>query len=134
MPITRLSAEPSSFVYFSGLDDSLRLVIRDAETWQNTWERMHRSQRPQPPLPEVDFEHEMLIVAALGSRPSGGYSILVEAAHEHPSHLVATIRKTSPGIRCFVTGTATQPVDVACLARSEKPVHFREIHAVDECR
>ncbi len=134
VPITRLRAESYPFAFSSGLSDSLRLVIRDAATWRNTWEQMHRNHSPQPPLPEVDFEREMLIVAALGTRPSGGYGILLESAHEHPSHLVATIRKTSPGAGCVVTAALTQPVDIARLARREKPVHFREIHTVHECR
>jgi len=35
LPVTRLRAEPYSFAYNSGIADSVRLAIRDADQWQH---------------------------------------------------------------------------------------------------
>ena len=53
---------------FTGAD----LLITNQGTWEWFW-RVHTSGiDPAPPLPEIDFETEMVIVAILGFQPSGG--------------------------------------------------------------
>lgn len=131
--IERLRAEPYPLTPYSGLADSARIVVRDTETWRATWSAIWRTHSPEPALPNVDFSREMLVVAALGTRSSGGYSILVDSAYQHNDHVEVVVRKISPGSRCFVTGALTQPVDVARLPRSPLPVRFREESLVHNC-
>jgi hypothetical protein len=38
-------------------------------------------------LPEVDFSREMLIIAALGERPTGVYGIIIDSACEREKDL-----------------------------------------------
>src|SRR5215211_7596813 len=77
VPIVRLRSEPYSFAYNTGLVQPVRLVVRDTDTWRSTWSRIYERHSPVPPLPEVDFSKEAIIVAALGQRGSGGYSIIL---------------------------------------------------------
>ena len=88
---------------------------------------------PEPALPDVDFAREMVVVAALGERRSGGYAIVLDSATGRGGTLVVHLRTRSPDARCAVTGALTQPVDAARLPRHDGPVEFRERAEVVRC-
>lgn len=134
VPIVRLRAEPYSFAFYSGLEQPGRIVVRDPSTWQALWAQIHSRQSPVPPVPAIDFSQEMLVVAALGSRSSGGYGILVDAANEaQNAGLVVTVRSISPGVKCGRTAALTQPVDIARIPRRDGDVSFLERSQVTDC-
>ena len=92
VPITQLGPNRSgprgSFTNLSGIWDSRRVVIRDNEAWLEMWKRIHSPDPTHGPysnlprLPEIDFAREMLIVVALGARPTGSYGIIIDGAYE----------------------------------------------------
>ncbi len=53
--------------YYSGLDTTVRLLIRDADSWARIWVKLTSRRQPQPPLPRVDFRTEGVLVAVLGT-------------------------------------------------------------------
>lgn len=115
--------------------DQLRLVVRDRDTWVQVWK--HLNTRPDAlPLPEIDFTREMLIVAAMGSRPSSGYRIVIDKAHLYEQYprleiVINSIDNTKcPGLGHFTSLTA--PIDIVRLPRTDRPVVFRET-AVPDC-
>lgn len=123
-----------SFTNDSAIGDSLRVVIRDAEAWRKVWERIHYSPvQPFPPLPEFDFSREMVIVAALGGRPTGGYGIIVDP-YERGGRLEVIVIKQTPGKACITTQMTTAPVDIVRLSKTERSVVFRETEIVHECK
>jgi hypothetical protein len=76
----------------------------------------------------------MVVVVALGSRSTGGYSILIDGANEgENAGLVITVRSISPE-NCVVTAAFTQPVDVARLPRRDGSVVFLERSEVHTCQ
>jgi hypothetical protein len=129
MPVTRLRAEPYSFAGYSGLRQSERLVVRDAATWAAIWRNVTSA-----PLPSVDFDREMIVVAALGERPTGGFDIVVESATASGDALTVRIRTIAPGPSCITTDVLTQPVDVARLPRTADVVRFVDDASVVDCR
>jgi hypothetical protein len=133
LAVTRLRAEPYSFAYYSGMADSARLVIRDADQWQQAWSGVGRITSPSQPLPQVDFSQEMVIVAALGERATGGFGIFVDSAYQQVDHVEVVVRKVSPGTNCGTTQALTQPVDIARIAASGQAVRFRERSTVHDC-
>jgi PrcB C-terminal len=133
LPVTRLRAEPYSFAYYSGMMDSVRLAVRDAGQWQQVWSAIEHGSSPGTAAPQVDFTREMVLVAALGTRNSGGFSIYVDSAYQRSDHVEVVIRKVSPGKQCGVTGALTQPVDLARIPASTQPVRFRERSLVHDC-
>ena len=133
IPLERLRAEPYSFTYSSGLTDSARIVVRDAQSWSKLWQQIWARHSPLPPLPAVDFSRDMLIVAALGTRSSGGYSIYIDSAYQRADHVEVVVRKVSPGSRCVVTAAFTQPVDIARIPRVNQPVRYQEQSVVHHC-
>ena len=125
-----------SFSNGSGLRDPLRTVIRNREAWVEMWKRIYNANPPDEAmalLPEVDFSREMLIVAALGERPTGGYGIIVSGACEREKELEIVVRSISRVTCVGVTQSLTQPLDIVRLPKSELPVVFRETE-VDDCK
>lgn len=49
-----------------GIPDSVTLVIRDAATLQDVWTRATSKQNPPPPMPQLDFGRQMLLLVAAG--------------------------------------------------------------------
>jgi hypothetical protein len=124
--VTRLSSRDLSFSTFSGFTDSVRLVVRDSATWRDTWRTIHQPFIPPPPVPPIDFARDMVVVAALGARPSEGYEIVVENVREDSSGIEVALRVTEPARGCPVAAVMTQPVDLARISASARRVRFRQ--------
>lgn len=112
------------------VSDQLRLVVRDRDTWVQAWNRISSGPN-SPPMPEIDFKREILVIAAMGLRPSSGYQIIIDKAYLYERYprlevVVRSIDNTKcPGLGVFTSITA--PIDVVRLPRTEYPVVLREI-------
>jgi len=132
-PVTRLAARGTSFSTFSGYTDSVQLVVRDSATWRTAWQTIHRPFIPPPPVPPVDFAREMVLVAALGTRSSEGYEIVFENVREDSGGIEVAVRVSEPARGCPVGATMTQPVDLARIPASARPVRFTKRNVVVPC-
>lgn len=134
VPITRLRAEPGSFVSTSGLRTAQRTVISDSTAWRAAWSILWAGVPAPPSLPVVDFAREVILLAALGERGSSGYQIVVDSANSTADKgVVVHVRTVSPGATCGRYGVITAPVDVARMVRVPGPVSFREEAVVTMC-
>jgi len=147
VPITpmgrTISGQRIPFMIDSSMWDQLRLVVRDRDQWVDVWKRIHslewlpNHQNPQlPPLPEIDFSREMIIVAAMGRRPSSAYGIIIDGAYayERNYRLEVVVRSVENRKGCGAFAIMTAPVDIVRLPRTDRTVLFRETEVVPECR
>lgn len=114
-----------------GIQDSLRLVVRDVAQLRSVWETATSRQVAPPPLPAIDFEREMVLVVAAGRRsvedqirvdsagiqrtPVQGRSTLAE---------MTVVVRLSEGCRRFVTDA--YPVELVRIRRFNGPVNWIE--------
>ena len=133
VPVQRLRTQAGSFDANSGLVDSARVIVRDTATWRAVWQRINQPFIPPPTLPSIDFQRDMVIVAALGVKPSGGYDIMIEGADVDSSGVEISVVRSSPGHGCVLTDARTQPVDLARIPVTSQPVRFRERSVVVPC-
>jgi hypothetical protein len=117
----------------SGFGEQARLVVTSQAEWETAWRRVWHGHSPVPAAPAVDFEREVVLVAAMGGRSSGGYQIQVEKAAAQADRVVARVIETSPGKGCFTTAAFSEPVDVVKLPRTPLPIEFQTVKAVHEC-
>jgi PrcB C-terminal len=122
------------FRYNTGYLTPQRLVIRTAEQWSQAWAQITQNLLPRPSAPTVDFAHEMVILVAMGQRPSGGYSITVDGVYDVGGRIVAEVRESSPGASCITTAALTQPVDAVRVPRRDGAVTFVERAETYDCR
>lgn len=120
--------------YSNGIDDPVTLVIRDAGAWEETWARIvARIGPPKPPAPAVDFSKEMVLLVAMGTRPSGGYTAQILRAASGPGGIVVDWVATSPGANCFTTAALTQPIDIVLVPRADGDVRFSRQDQTKNC-
>ena len=124
----------SSFRFHSAYLTPQRLVIRTSEQWSEAWTQITRNLLPPPPAPPVDFDREMVILVAMGQRPTGGYVITVDGVYDAAGRIFAEVRETSPGAGCITTAALTQPVDAVRIPRRDGAVIFVERDETVVCR
>lgn len=134
VPIVRFTGAPGSYAYYSGIDDSLHVAIRDRAQWQRYWTAIHRRISPQPPLPDVDFAREIVLLAAMGRRPSGGYVLRIASASEMAGVLRVDVERREPGRGCILNAALTSPVDLVRVVSRADSVVFVEHRRVEDCR
>ena len=133
VPLDPKRSEPRrSFVEISGIEEPLRVVIRDQDAWRDIWKRITSPNRELPSLPEIDFSSEMIVVVALGTKPSSGYGIIVDRAFERDDKLEIVVRSLSQK-HCGVWPMMTSPADIVRLPKTMRPVVFRETEIVRIC-
>ena len=88
-----------------------------------------------PPLPEIDFSREMVVVAAMGRRPSTSYAIIIDSAYERNDYrLEVVVRSVENRKGCMAMAMMTAPIDIVRLPKTERSVIFREIEVVPDCQ
>ena len=132
------------FMTVSGVWDQLRLVVRDRETWVDLWRRIHSispdNPNPNggqlPPLPEIDFSREILVVAGMGRRPSSAYAIIIDAAYNYERNyrLEIVVRSVENRNGCGAATVMTAPIDIVRLPKTDRTVIFREREVVPDCK
>jgi hypothetical protein len=95
----------------TGIGESRRLVIRDANAWAEFWSELGVGDRP-----DVDFSKNVVVAVAAGQRPTGGYEIAVDRVRQANGELTVEVVETAPGPNCTTTASLTQPVDIVVVA------------------
>jgi protease stability complex PrcB-like protein len=114
----------------TGISESRRLIIRDANAWAAFWSELGMGQRPA-----VDFTKDMVVAVAAGQRPSGGYEIQVHQVTQQGGELTVEVLETAPGPNCMTSASLTQPVDVVVLPSVNlRSWSFLERQEVRGCR
>ena len=132
--VTRLRPDTAAYTVTSGLDEAGQFVLRNAGDWAAIWQRIHSRMRPVPPLPEVDFEREMMIVVASGRRRSGGYTIRIDQVWREGDTTIIVVHEEGPAEGFIVPTSMTSPVDVARLPLALDPIEFRIESGTRDCR
>lgn len=132
LPLERLT--PPYRDQYTGLTSPARLVVEEARSFEEIWSRAFGTYQPPPPLPDVDFAREVVIVVALGEQGSGGYLIRVTGAIATSADVLVAIESTAPGADCAVSSALTQPLDIVKIPRRAATFRFEESSVARRCR
>jgi hypothetical protein len=115
----------STLAYYSGIETAEHGVVRDSAAWAALWGRIVGAGSPPQPLPAVNFSRDMVVYAALGTRPTSGHSAAVTAVYEAEGayHVVVTDVRLGPGC-------ATSPALTAAVAVVRTPQWAGEVRFV----
>ena len=97
----------------TGIGEARRLVIKDANAWAQFWSELGVGDRPA-----VDFNQDVVIVAAAGQRPTGGHEIAVDRVTRTQGGLSVEVVERAPGPNCMTSASLTQPVDIVIVPAS----------------
>lgn len=123
-----LSIEALDEGAMGAMTEERREVITDAETFEERWNALHGHRSEPPAPPSVDFDAHVVVLAALGQRPTGGYSVALERAlHDEEEGVVELIvREVRPGEGCMVTQALTFPYLLATVEAVDASYEFME--------
>ena len=127
-----LSGPRTSYLQ-GGISQRARLVIRDRDKFKELWDQITRATSDKPPLPEVDFSREMIIVAAMGGPQSSRNEIIIDSACEVDNQLEVMIRSTKFLPCGLQAGLPPETVDIVRLPKTDLPVVFKEIEVTVDC-
>lgn len=110
----------------SGVQKATQLVVKDAKTWAELWDKVHASVSPKPELPQIDFDKHMVLAVFMGTRRTGGYAIQITDIHydKQADKLVVRVKETSPPPGSIVIQVITHPFHIVVIPKSDKPVQF----------
>lgn len=124
---TREFPRPPVNIFHS--ENTLRLVIKNRDEFSNFWKQFTAQVPPGswvPPLPEIDFSKEMVVVAAMGQRPSSGYWTIIDGACEANGQVEVFVSNVED-VSCVGNWpSVSYPADAVRLPRTDLPVVFRE--------
>ncbi len=135
-------------LYFTGNDGpetATFATVQSEPAWRALWATLEprlakdRSQKAPHPFPRIDFTRKTLLVAALGTKPTGGYSLSVESVTENPSSItVKLVAVSPPGRPCGdkiygLTQITSHPIALLLIAKTSKPVQFDTMRAEPAC-
>ena len=134
MSLVRFRTESQSYLTFSGHDQPQTVVVRDRDTWVRVWNQIYaRITALPPPIVEVDFSKEMVVLAALGTQPSSGFEVLFTSASEADGVVTVEVEARSPGPRCVTLTVITSPLDLARVPTRSGTVLFHTTPTVVTC-
>jgi hypothetical protein len=122
-----------------GIQDSVRLVIRDDTELRRRWAEATSSQPAPPAVPQVDFGRAMVLLVAAGRLTiddqvqvdSATVTRMMDAGGRTQPTLVIHVR-TIHG--CRASGAEAYPLQILSVQRFNGPVRFSERVERADCR
>jgi hypothetical protein len=112
-----------------GLVQPTRTVVRDGVVWADLWAKANAHLAPVPKAPAVDFTKEMVAFAALGQRPSAGWSVEVVGVREEGGKLRLLVAEREPAKGSMSATVMTAPWHAVVIAKSDLPVEWARYEA-----
>jgi hypothetical protein len=106
----------------TGLVDAEQRVIRTDQAWSEAWQQIMAYRIPAPERPVIDFERDMVVLVALGERPTAGHSVEVVSIERDGAFLRVVARETKPSADMAQATVLTHPVHAVRVPRSDGPV------------
>jgi hypothetical protein len=109
---------------FEGFEKPSELVIATDSAWRSLWDLFTQFRTPRPPLPQIDFQKDVLIAAGLGQRSSACCTIAIDTVLQFADSLQALVRESYPEGLCASGAVLTRPTVIVRTAKSRGPVRF----------
>lgn len=91
------------------------------------------SHRPGTSPPFVDFDKETVVAVFLGTRATGGFTVVIEKATRDGDDLVVNWLEGRPGATCVVTQALTSPYVIVRVPKVTGTVRFESRVTTYEC-
>lgn len=109
----------------SNQEEKADYVIDSNSQWVDLWEKMSFGTTPQPELPSINFNDEIVIAVFQGSKSSTGYSVEITNIRESDDYLEVFVREDEPKQDENAGMKLTEPFHVVKIKKSEKVIQFR---------
>jgi hypothetical protein len=111
---------------FSGIQEPLQQLIKDPAHWEKVWSAHNAGRKSEQNRPEIDFTKEMVILATMGRKNTGGYSIEITKAEVSGDQLKVYVTRKTPRPGGMSLQALTAPFHMAAVPKTELKPEFVE--------
>lgn len=104
---------------YSGIKEPLAKIITDQKDWEDLWKKHVSVLVPQPLVPEIDFNMDVVAAIFSGEKRTSGYRIVIKSIVSTQDDVVVTYQETQPPENSFTLQVITQPF---AMIKISKPV------------
>ncbi len=115
------------------LAGSEQRALTDEASWLKLWGQLTANVSPSPAIPRVDYTRDIVILAAMGDKHSGGFKVEITGATEQGGKVVVEVTETSPGQKCMNAMMMTSPVVLAAIPKQQAEVTFHVVKKIVDC-
>jgi hypothetical protein len=121
--------EPVSFAVIdkggvSGFQETQERFITAQDEWIQLWARRQANLATKKPHPPIDFDRDVVLVATLGMKNSGGYSIEIARIVKTKDDIQVFVKRTAPPEGAKLAAAQTSPFVLARMKKPDRPVTF----------
>jgi len=109
---------------FSGIREVKQEVVKSADAWEKLWKQHSTAAGMTDKIPAVDFSKEMVIVATMGTKRTGGYTIEIVGVETQDKTLKISIKKSSPPPDAMTIQALTAPFHFVAVPKSDLKPEF----------
>ncbi|MFD0862410.1 protease complex subunit PrcB family protein [Sungkyunkwania multivorans] len=103
------------------------LVIKEPKALQDFYIKINMTRRPGYPLPNIDFDKEMVVILCMGQKNTGGYSIDIDSVEELEGTRRIWVRENGPGPNDMATMALTEPFCIVKMTATDKKIVFEKV-------
>ena len=116
---------------YSGIKEPLQKVITANEEWEQLWKKHVSVIVPQPPVPEVDFENNVVAVLFAGEKMKSGYQIRLKEVVPQGKDVIVRYKMVEPPENSFTLTVLTQPFIFIRIPKPEGTVQLTQQQATE---
>ena len=117
---------------FSGIREAKQEVVKNADAWEKLWKQHSTAAGSSDKIPTVDFSKEMVVVATMGTKRTGGYTIEIVDVEAKDKTLRISVKKTSPPPDAMTIQALTAPFHFVAVPKSDLKTEFVEVKPAEK--
>jgi hypothetical protein len=106
-------------------------IVRRADEWIRLVARSTLGQ--SLPVPAVNWQTEMCVVAAIGARPTGGYFVMIDVIQVMDGTITVLVWEIRPGSNCGTTQAVTHPFHAVAVSAHAGEAKLVKRIAYEDC-
>ena len=114
---------------FSGIREVKQEIVKSADAWEKLWKQHATAAGESDKIPAVDFSKEMVVVATMGTKRSGGYTIEIVGVEARDKALKISVKKSSPPPDAMTIQALTAPFHFVAVPKSNLKPEFVEANS-----
>jgi len=108
----------------SGFQAPQEMFVSSLKDWIDTWALRQGSAAPKRRHPAIDFDRDVVLVAATGMKSTGGYSIEITRIVKTKDDIQVFVKRTVPAEGAKPAAVPTSPFVLARMKKPDRPVTF----------
>lgn len=109
----------------SNIEKPQQTIISSQKQLQQVFSEINKTRKPGIPIPEINFNDEVVVFINMGQSSTGGYSVEVESIKKINDEIVVFVGGDSPEPNDNVTMVITTPFTMVKLNKQKLPIVFK---------